>query len=391
MAAPAQQTRVPRWAQKPTPIPAEERQPLVFRRLLPAGDPATADEIVEGLELQDRVGASVARPYVMLNMISTADGRASIGGRSGPIGNRADRELFHGLRAAVDAVMAGAGTVRVERYGRIVRDERRRRLRRERGLSEEPLACIVSGRLSLPPETPLLADPSARVVIVTPSQASLPESAAHVDYVRARRDGLLDLPAALAELRERFAVRTLLCEGGPHLNSQLLVAGLVDELFLSLSPKLAGGEDATGEALRIIAGAELEQPVELELLGALESDSQLFLRYGVCASAPSASRGRRCSTARSPGDALPAATRGVAAMRTTTSSPSSSSSVMRGTSRRGVCSDFSSSSCRSLGVMPGRRRARRFTASGSRSGSTAPFSTTLLGTMIESSPLANVV
>ncbi len=54
-------------------------------------------------------------------MVSTADGRASIAGRSGPIGNRADRELFHGLRTAVDAVMAGAGTVRAERYGRIVR------------------------------------------------------------------------------------------------------------------------------------------------------------------------------------------------------------------------------------------------------------------------------
>ncbi len=219
-------------------------------------------------------------------MISTVDGRASVGGRSGPIGDRADHELFHALRASVDAVMVGAGTVRVERYGRIIPDEATRRRRSERGLGPEPLACIVSGRLSLPADLPLLAEPAAHVVVLTASAASLPNAAARVDYVRAERDGRLDLPAATSELSERFDVRTLLCEGGPHLNAELLQAGLVDELFLSLSPKLAGGEDATGEALRIVAGAQFREPLQLELLGVLESGSSLFLRYAVGASAP---------------------------------------------------------------------------------------------------------
>jgi riboflavin biosynthesis pyrimidine reductase len=265
--------------------PPPNDTPVAFRRLLPVGEPATAREIVDGLALSDRAPDDGRRPYVVLNMASTADGRGSIGGRSGPIGNRADRELFHGLRSVVDAVMAGASTVRVERYGRIIPREGTRRLRRGRGLSEEPLACIVSGRLSLSADIPLLGERAARVVIVTPSQASLPESFGHIDYVRASRAGRLDLRQALAELRERLAVRTLLCEGGPHLNAQLLAAGLVDELFLSLSPMLAGDEHG-GEALRILAGASLEQPVELELLAALESESHLFLRYGVCVSAP---------------------------------------------------------------------------------------------------------
>lgn len=264
-------------------------EPITLKRLLAAGTPATVQEIVASLDL-DALAASAPpsvggreRPYLVLNMVSTADGRASIAGRSGPIGNRADRELFHGLRTAVDGVMAGAGTVRAERYGRIVRDESRRRLRRERGLSDEPLACIVSGRLELPCDIPLLADPAARVVILTPSAASLQGVAAQVDYVRAGSDGRLDLPAALAELRERFAVRTLLCEGGPHLNTQLLLSGLVDELFLSLAPTLAGGDPAaTSGALRILAGGEFDPPVGLELLSALESESQLFLRYRVC-------------------------------------------------------------------------------------------------------------
>ena len=270
----------------PNPRSAEETPPLL-RRLLAPGAPATVEEIVAGLGLASLGDRAAGRPYVMLNMVSTLDGRVALGGRSGRLGNRADRELFHGLRGAVDAVMVGAGTLRAERYGRIIPEEARRRARRERGLSEEPLACIVSAGLSLPVEIPLIADPAAHVVILTSSAASLGQGAAHVEYVRSERDGALDLPSALAELRERFAVRTLLCEGGPHLNSQLLAAGLVDELFLSIAPKLAGGEAAAGQpSLRILAGPELDPPAELELLYVLESDSQLFLRYGVRASAP---------------------------------------------------------------------------------------------------------
>jgi len=254
---------------------------------VPVERPATADEIVDGLGLRDAGAAANERPRVMLNMVSTVDGRATVAGRSGPLGGRADRELFHALRAAVDAVAAGAGTIRAERYGRIIPQPARRRLRGERGLSEEPLACVVSESLSLSPDIPLLADPASHVVILTSSQASLPQTAARVDYVREEREGRLDLASALGVLGGRFAVRTLLCEGGPHLNGQLLAAGLVDELFLSVSPKLVSGEATHGDpGLRILAGPELQPPVELELIGALQSDSDLFLRYGVRASAP---------------------------------------------------------------------------------------------------------
>ena len=181
--------------------------------------------------------------------------------------------------------MAGAGTVRAERYGPIVRAPERRRARRERGLEEEPLACIVSGRMALAPDIPLLASPQSRVAIITPAASSLPACPAQVQYVRAERDGVLDLSAAMSELRIRFGVRTLLCEGGPHLNAPLLEAGLVDEFFLALSPKLAGGDATSGEALRILAGPALADPVKLELIDIAENESFLFLRYGVCASA----------------------------------------------------------------------------------------------------------
>lgn len=265
--------------------------PLHLRRLLPPGEPASVEQLVNELrlaELAAQVSPTVAgepahrRPYLALNMVSTADGRATVDGRSGTIGEAADRQLFHGLRTTVDAVMAGAGTIRVERYRRIIREEPARVARRARGLAEEPWAVIVSGRLDVPPDTPILQDPAARVVILTASAASLPlpEGGAEVHYVRAAEEGLLDLPAAMAELYERFDVRTVMCEGGPHLNSHLLAAGLVDELFLSLSPKLAGG-DPSGEALRIVSGPELDPLVELELVSLFEHESHLFLRYRI--------------------------------------------------------------------------------------------------------------
>jgi riboflavin-specific deaminase-like protein len=250
-----------------------------LRRLAAEKPARSADAFVASLDLAAHTPGE--RPYVMLNMVSTADGRASIDGRSSGLSSSADRELFHALRAVVDGVLAGAGTIRAERYGRMIRDAQVRRARVERGLPAEPLACIVSGQLALPSDVPLLAEREARVAILTPSPASLTGVAAHVEYVRAERDGALDLPRALAQLGERFGISTLLGEGGPHLNGELLAAGLVDELFLSLSPKLAGGEDASGESLRIVAGAELGEPRELELLGALESESHLFLRYRV--------------------------------------------------------------------------------------------------------------
>jgi riboflavin-specific deaminase-like protein len=227
------------------------------------------------------------RPYLALNMVATADGRVTVGGRSGPIGNEADRELFHELRAQVDAVMAGAGTVRTERYGRIVRDPDRRARRAEAGLEPDPLAVVVSARLSLDPDIPLLADPDSRVVIYTASDEELDGCRAHVDYVRpdeapATADDLqerlarLPLAPLMRALRARYGIETVLCEGGPALNGGLLHEGLVDELYLALAPKLAAG---VGPA--VVDGPPIDPPAEMRLASVMESGGHLFLRYRV--------------------------------------------------------------------------------------------------------------
>lgn len=263
------------------PQPAPEREPAQLRRLLPPGGIETPLQVAQALAPAGGRSRSEGRPYLIVNMISSADGRATIGGRAGPLGDAADRELFHALRTVADGVLVGAGTVRAERYGRMIKDAARRQLRREQGRSEEPLACVVSGRLDLPEDLPLLATAQANVVIVTSSQASLAAPAARVQYLRAARDGMLDLHAALRELHERYEIELLLCEGGPHLNANLLAAGLVDELLVTLAPKLAGGDPSRGEALRIVAGAMLQTPVELTLIDLLQNGSELFLRYAV--------------------------------------------------------------------------------------------------------------
>lgn len=257
---------------------ASDERPLL--RLEP-GKRATAADFVAQEGLWRRPAGDGERPRVLVNMVASVDGRATISGLSAPLSGPADRALFHGLRAAVDGVLVGAGTVRAERYGRLIQDPEVRALRRERGLAEEPLACIVSGRLALSGDIPLLALPAARVAVITPSQASIPDAAAEVEYVRRAHEGALDLRAALVELRERFDVELLLCEGGPHLTSNLFAHDLVDEFFLTLSPRVVGGDAGAGEALRVLAGAELEPPRTLELIGALRGDSELFLRYRV--------------------------------------------------------------------------------------------------------------
>jgi riboflavin biosynthesis pyrimidine reductase len=110
-----------------------------------------------------------------------------------------------------------------------------------------------------------------------------------VDYLRSE-SGPIDLRPLLERLRSEYGVRSVLCEGGPTLNASLLPYGLVDELFLTISPSLAGGADA----LTIVAGAPLPELAELELVWALEEGSELYLRYRIrgarsAASVPSAS------------------------------------------------------------------------------------------------------
>jgi riboflavin-specific deaminase-like protein len=226
-------------------------------------------ELASGLLLGDR--APPGRPYLVLNMVSSLDGKATIDWRTKGLSTELDRQLFHRLRTQADAVMVGAGTARTERYGRIAKSDELRSEREREGLAREPLAVVVSARLNLPADLPLLNEPQQRVVIATGSDASLPGLGGQVEYARVGDD----LPLLMARLSEDHGVRSVVCEGGPTLNSHLLAASLVDELFLTLNPKLAGGAAAP----TIVAGRELVEPAELALVSLAEGGGDLFTRW----------------------------------------------------------------------------------------------------------------
>jgi riboflavin-specific deaminase-like protein len=239
------------------------------RRLIPDPAETTVAAQLASLELVDRAPAD--RPYVALNFATTLDGRAAISGRSGAIGSPVDTETLQRLRTRVDAVMIGAGTMRAERYGRIVSDPQLRAWRERVGLAHDPLAVIVSNRLELPWDAPLFTDGGGRVVVFTASDQPAPRTETPVRIVH--HPGGVQLDRALAHLREERGIRALLCEGGPTLHGELRAQGLADELFLTIAPKLAGGESPP-----ILVGA-LPEVVEMELAWLLERDGELFARY----------------------------------------------------------------------------------------------------------------
>jgi riboflavin biosynthesis pyrimidine reductase len=184
-----------------------------MQRLLPDPGPTTISAQLDTYRPWEEPPAD--RPLVAMNFAATVDGRATIGGRSGPIGSDTDTAMLAGLRQRFDAVMIGAGTMRAERYA---------------GLDK-------------------------RLVVVTSGGGER-----------------VNLTELLGSLREE-GVRAVICEGGPTLHGALQAEGLVDELFLTIAPKLSGGE-----ALRILEGP-LPEVIDLDLAWLLEEDGELFARY----------------------------------------------------------------------------------------------------------------
>lgn len=198
----------------------------------------------------------------------------TIDGRAGAIGSHTDMEVLHLLRTQVDAVMIGAGTMRAECYGRLVPDPELRGLReRAEGLAHDPLAVIVTRSLDLPWSCGLFTGGWGRVLIATASDEQIPELPTSTRVMRFTDS--VDLGELLGVLRSERGVRALLCEGGPHTHGQLVKRDLLDELFVTVAPKLAGG---VGPGL--LEGAA-EDPRELEPAWLLEEQGELYCRFRV--------------------------------------------------------------------------------------------------------------
>ena len=229
-----------------------------------------------------RITHHASRPFVFLNMAMTADGKIATANRAvSSFGSKRDLEHLYELRTTADAVMAGARTLDLNKILLGSGGERFKKIRLENGLGEYSLRVIVSGSGSIDPNAAIFRKRFSPIIILTSGRASKPR----LHRLRTLADDVLvcgkteiDFDQALRWLREKWHVKRLLCEGGGELNSALFRAGLVDELNLTVCPKILGGRHAPtiaeGEGIRRLAGA-----AQLELKSFRRVGEELFLVY----------------------------------------------------------------------------------------------------------------
>ncbi len=234
------------------------------------------------------------RPYVLINMAMTADGKIATANRAvTSFGSARDLRHLHELRATADAILCGARTVNEPGITLGNGGARYTRLRARRGLAPSALRVVVSGRGRLRSDAEVFLDRSSPLVVLVGPGASI-ANRARLRSVGAevRRFGRreLDLAAALRWLKKTRGVRRLLCEGGAELNDSLFLAGLVDELHLTLCPRIVGGHDAPtlAEGKGV---ARLVEATRLELRQVRRHADELFLRFQVGEGHPTHPRG----------------------------------------------------------------------------------------------------
>ena len=204
----------------------------------------------------DRPGGALPdRTDVVAMMVSSLDGRAAVAGSSRPLGGPVDLQLLVALRRRADALLVGPGTVRARATAALAVPGRAR------------LALVrrAVGGGAVPA-------PGQRVLVYTHARREPPAGRGGGRGRAARRARARCSPTCAGA-----ASSPLLCEGGPTLNRALLAAGLLDELFLTLSPVVTGDESQPA----IVMGGALPAPARLALRSVATADGELYLRYSV--------------------------------------------------------------------------------------------------------------
>ncbi len=273
---------------------------ILTKRNVESALPQKLRELYDG-DLHFRTSPA-ARPYVIANFVSTLDGVVSyeIKGKSGGStisgSDPADRFIMGLLRASADAIVVGAGTLRDVSAKSLWTPEYAypdaKHLYAEyrvgaRNKPEYPLLVVVSssGRLEL--ERAIFQTPAMRTVIITTSVGRdelTRRGASTLGSVEIHaldsNSGSIAPQAILQLLQSQFGVKTLLHEGGPTLFGQFLAADAIDELFLTLSPQIAG---RTGDRTRpaILQGVEFgpESAPWFQMVSAKQRAAYLYLRY----------------------------------------------------------------------------------------------------------------
>src|SRR4051794_25313901 len=242
-----------------------------MRRLLP--------EAASGLSAEDVVAAYRLPPgrALRVNFIAALDGATTIAGRSKGLQQPGDLLVFRILRALGDAILVGAGTAAAEGYGPMEDDPAVVRLREALGRPATAPLVVVSRRASVPLDSRLIGGRAPSICLTCEAADPLRRAAliaAGVEVLVCGENNV-DLPLALDRLAER-GLEQLTCEGGPQLLHSALVAGVVDELDLSISPFLVGGHE-----VRLLPDVPLLAPARLTLASLLGEDDLLFARSAI--------------------------------------------------------------------------------------------------------------
>ena len=224
------------------------------------------------------------RPFVFLNVATTADGKLAPANRHFvPFSSRRDQELLLELRARADAVMAGARTVDLMPVNLGPGPAKYRRLRLRNGLAEYNLRVIVSGCGTVNPKAEIFRQRFSPIIVLATARA--PERKLRAlrrvaDEVAVFGETEIDFVKALQWLRKKWQVRRLLCEGGGEVNGGLFAAGVVDEVYQTVCPLIIGGRDAPTLADGIGAKT-IAEAAQLRLKSFRRVGDELFLVYRV--------------------------------------------------------------------------------------------------------------
>ncbi|KAA0113866.1 pyrimidine reductase family protein [Mycolicibacterium sp. P9-22] len=211
---------------------------------------------------------------VRANMIFSADGAAAFAGRAGPLSNPVDQELLRTLRGFADVVLVGAGTARAENYGPVRLTEAQQAERHAEGRPDPPPIAVVSRTGNLPAR--LFSDPYQPPILITTERAApaRDEPADRLSRVFAAGTDAVDL-VRVVELLGAAGMPRILCEGGPTLLDELVECGAVDEICVTLAPKLAASQPVRASA-RL---SPLTVPVGMQLDHVLVHQDYVFLKY----------------------------------------------------------------------------------------------------------------
>lgn len=211
---------------------------------------------------------------VRANMIFSADGAAAFGGRAGPLSGPVDQQLLAVLRGYADVVLVGAGTARAENYGPVRLSESQQAERHAEGRPDPPPVAVVSRRGDLPAR--LFSDPYQPPILVTTERTAPPcgEPADRLSRVFAAGEDTVDIARAI-EMLSAAGMPRILCEGGPTLLDDLVEAGALDELCVTISPKLAAGQPVRDTDMP----SPLTAPVGMRLDHVLVHEDYVFLKY----------------------------------------------------------------------------------------------------------------